>query len=102
VPGGIQAGLPDPTERFLAICVETCPQLQWLDRFYHGSRTWADGPFPRWLEDWLNCVEVGLGRGAEGVVVRDTRARSGPVLRVSPGAWRTFAGRLKADPRPRG
>ena len=49
-----------------------------------------------------DCVEVGLDRGAEGVVVRDTRARSGPVLRFSPGAWRTFAGRLKADPRPRG
>ena len=46
-----------------------------------------------------DCVEVGLDRGAEGVV-RDTRARSGPVLWFSPGAWRTFAGRLKADPRP--
>ena len=47
-------------------------------------------------------MEVGLDRGAEGVVVRDSIARSGPVLWFSPGAWRTFAGRLKADPRPRG
>ena len=45
-------------------------------------------------------MEVGLDRGAESVVVRDTRARSGPVLWFSPGAWRTFAGRLKADPGP--
>jgi len=49
-----------------------------------------------------DCVEVGLDRGAEGVVVRDTKARSGPVLWFSPGAWRTFASRLRADPRPRG
>ncbi len=49
-----------------------------------------------------DCVEVGRDRGAEGVMVRDTRARSGPVLWFSPGAGRTFAGRLKADPRPRG
>ena len=43
-----------------------------------------------------DCVQVGMDRGAEGVVVRDTKARSGPVLRFSPGAWRTFASRLKA------
>jgi len=49
-----------------------------------------------------DCVEVGLDRGAEGVLVRDTKARSGPVLRFSPRAWRTFADGLKADPRPRG
>jgi hypothetical protein len=48
-----------------------------------------------------DCVEVGLDRGAEGVLVRDTKARSGPVLWFSPGAWRTFAGRLKAGTRPR-
>ena len=48
-----------------------------------------------------DCVEVGLDRGAEGVLVRDTKARSGPVLWFSPGDWRTFASRLKADPRPR-
>ena len=102
MPGGIEAGLLGPTERFLAVSVETFPQLEWLDRFYHWFRTWGNGPFPRWFEDWLNCVEADLDRGAEGVLVRDTRARSGPVLWFGPGAWRTFAGRLKADPRPRG
>ena len=45
-------------------------------------------------------MEVGLGRGAEGLVVRDTKARSGRVLWFSPGAWRTFAGQLKADAGP--
>ena len=44
-----------------------------------------------------DCVEVGLDRGAEDVVVRDTKARSGSVLWFSPGACRTFTGRLKAD-----
>ena len=34
--------------------------------------------------------------------MRDTKARSGPVLWFQPGAWRTFAGRLKADLRPGG
>ena len=47
-----------------------------------------------------DCVEVGLDLGAEGVLVRDTKARSGTVLWISPGVWRTFADRLKADPRP--
>lgn len=41
-------------------------------------------------------MEVGLDREADGVVVRDTKARSGPVLWFSPEAWRTFADRLKA------
>ena len=54
VPGGIETGLLGPTEWFLAACVETFPQLEWLDQLYHGSRTWGDGPFPRWFEDWLN------------------------------------------------
>ena len=62
----------------------------------HGWRTSS------YSTNGAECVEVGLDGGAEGVVVRDTRARSGPVLWFSPGAWRTFAGRLKADPRPRG
>ena len=44
-----------------------------------------------------DCVEVGLDRGPGGVLVRDTKARSGPVLWFSPGAWRTLVGRLKAD-----
>ncbi len=62
----------------------------------HGWRTSS------YSTNGAECVEVGLDREAEGVLVRDTKARSGSVLWFSPGAWRTFAGRLKADPRPRG
>jgi hypothetical protein len=40
-----------------------------------------------------NCVEV-AGHGSR-VLVRDTQDRSGPVLRISPAAWRRFAGRMK-------
>jgi hypothetical protein len=49
------------------------------------------------------CVEVGSHNGR--VLVRDTKDREGPVLRVSPTAWRVFADRVKsgrplaADPR---
>ena len=50
----IEAGILGPTGRFLAACVEAFPQLEWLSRFYHDSRTWGDAPFPRWFEDWLN------------------------------------------------
>jgi hypothetical protein len=35
-----------------------------------------------------SCVEV--RRAAGSVEVRDTTDRRGPVLRVDPGAWRTF------------
>jgi Domain of unknown function (DUF397) len=40
-----------------------------------------------------NCVEV--GDDARVILVRDTKDRSGPVLRFSPGAWRRFADRVK-------
>lgn len=40
-----------------------------------------------------DCVEVG-GRG-ERVLVRDTKNRTGPVLEITPGAWRRFAGQVK-------
>jgi uncharacterized protein DUF397 len=39
------------------------------------------------------CVEVGQAR--RRVLVRDTQDRSGPVLRLSPAAWRTFADQVK-------
>jgi Domain of unknown function (DUF397) len=39
------------------------------------------------------CVEVGVAAGL--VVVRDTTDRTGPVLRLSPGAWRRFADQVK-------
>ena len=50
----IEAGLLNPTDRFLAACTETFPHLEWLARFYRDSRTWGDGAIPRWFEDWLN------------------------------------------------
>ena len=46
-----------------------------------------------------DCVEVGTLAEADGVVVRDTKDRSGPVVRFTPAAWRTFGGRVKADVR---
>ena len=41
-----------------------------------------------------NCVEVADHR--DRVLVRDTQARSGPVLRFKLAAWREFAGQVKA------
>jgi hypothetical protein len=46
-----------------------------------------------------DCVEVGLSAEAESVLVRDTKDRSGPILRFNPPTWRVFAAQLKADPR---
>jgi hypothetical protein len=48
------------------------------------------------------CVEVGDAR--RGVLVRDTKDRTGPVVRFSPDAWRRFVDRVKrslADLQPR-
>ena len=41
-----------------------------------------------------NCVEVAV---RDRVVVRDTKDRSGLVLRFTPAAWREFAGHIKAN-----
>jgi hypothetical protein len=38
-------------------------------------------------------VEVGQVR--PGVLVRDSKDRTGPVLRFTPGAWRRFADQVK-------
>jgi len=51
----IEAGLLRPTERFVAACMETFPELEWLGRFYEESQMWGDGAIPRWFEDWLNA-----------------------------------------------
>ena len=40
-----------------------------------------------------NCIEVGSKQDV--IVVRDTKDRQGPVLKVSAEAWRRFADRLK-------
>jgi Domain of unknown function (DUF397) len=41
-----------------------------------------------------NCVEA--GDAARMIVVRDTKDRSGPVLRFSLAAWRRFATQVRA------
>jgi hypothetical protein len=46
-----------------------------------------------------NCIEV--GNHGSRVLVRDNQDRTGPVLQFTPGAWRRFADRLKAQ-RPLG
>lgn len=43
------------------------------------------------------CVEV-AARGGD-VLLRDSKNRQGPVLRVSPAAWRKFASQIQ-DRRP--
>jgi hypothetical protein len=54
---------------------------------------------PRWRTSSYSgnggsdCVEVGRRGGR--VVVRDTKNRPGPVLKVTPGAWRRFADQVK-------
>ncbi len=45
------------------------------------------------------CVEVAADSSAR-VLVRDTRDRKGPVLAFRPGAWRRFAGQVKAGTLP--
>jgi hypothetical protein len=44
----------------------------------HGWRTSS------YSTNGAECVEVGLDRGAEGVLVRDTKAPFGPCLVVQP------------------
>ena len=53
---------------------------------------------PRWRKSSFsdnggNCVEI--GDAARVILVRDTKDRSGPVLRFSPHAWRRFADQVK-------
>jgi hypothetical protein len=53
---------------------------------------------PRWRkasysDNGGNCVEVGDDAGC--VLVRDTKDRTGPMLRFTPGAWWRFAGQVK-------
>jgi hypothetical protein len=43
------------------------------------------------------CIEVGK---AGAVLVRDTRDRTGPVLRFAPAAWRTFTDQVKRSLAP--
>jgi hypothetical protein len=47
---------------------------------------------PSYSRSQANCVEVAV---RDRVVVRDTKDRTGPVLRFTPAAWREFAGHIR-------
>jgi hypothetical protein len=53
------------------------PVLKWVKSSYSGNG---------------GCVEVAAD---DHVPVRDTKDRHGPLLTISPQAWRRFAGRVK-------
>jgi len=54
------------------------PEQAWIKSSYSGSQA--------------NCVEVTV---RDRIMVRDTKDRTGPVLRFTPAAWREFAEQLK-------
>jgi hypothetical protein len=56
-----------------------------------NSATWRKSSYSG--SNGGECVEVGGHHGR--VLVRDTKDRQGPVLRVSPAAWRRFADGVK-------
>jgi hypothetical protein len=43
-----------------------------------------------------NCIEVAGHSRADRILVRDTKDRSGPILRFPADAWRRFAAQLKS------
>jgi hypothetical protein len=45
------------------------------------------------------CIEVGARAEGGRVLVRDTKDRPGPVLRLSLAAWREFVGQVKSAAR---
>lgn len=46
-------------------------------------------------ENGGNCIEVAGYPTSNHVLVRDTKDRTGPVLTVTPAAWRRFADQVK-------
>jgi uncharacterized protein DUF397 len=54
-----------------------------------NERAWRTSTFSG---SQANCVEVAA---AGRVLVRDTKHRSGAVLRFTPAAWRRFAAQVK-------
>ena len=65
------------------------PEQAWIKSSYSGSEA--------------NCVEVTV---RDRIMVRDTKDRTGRVLRFTPAVWRHFAEQLKVgkihDPFPAG
>jgi hypothetical protein len=61
-----------------------------------NSATWRKSSYSG--SNGGECVEVGGHHGR--VLVRDTKDRQGPVLRVSPAAWRRFADEVKRSLAP--
>ena len=57
-----------------------------------NSATWRKSSYS--ASNGGECIEVGSHH--DRVLVRDTKDRKGPVLRVSPAAWRRFADRVKS------
>jgi Domain of unknown function (DUF397) len=58
------------------------PEQAWIKSSYSGSQA--------------NCIEVTV---RDRIMVRDTKDRTGRVLRFTPTAWRQFAEQLKAAER---
>ena len=56
------------------------PEQAWIKSSYSGSQA--------------NCVEVTV---RDRILVRDTKDRTGHVLRFTTAAWREFAGHIKAS-----
>ena len=54
-----------------------------------NERAWRTSTFSG---SEANCVEVAA---ADRVLVRDTKNKSGAVLRIAPAAWRRFAAQVK-------
>jgi hypothetical protein len=54
-------------------------EQSWVKSSYSGSEA--------------NCIEIAV---RDHVVVRDTKDRTGPVLRFTPTAWREFSSEMKA------
>jgi hypothetical protein len=45
------------------------------------------------------CIEVGARAETGRVLLRDTKDRTGPVLAVTPAAWRRFTAQVKSAAR---
>jgi hypothetical protein len=61
------------------------PEQAWIKSSYSGSEA--------------NCVEVTV---QDRIMVRDSKDRTGHVLRFTPTAWRNFAEQVKAAKRTSG